>query len=53
MTNKQNINILLFHLSPIKDERVKIENLKMGKMLSKKTYSALWCEPDEGIRKGK
>ena len=36
MTNKQNINILVFHLYPIKDEMVKIENSEMGKFLSQK-----------------
>jgi hypothetical protein len=36
MTNKQNINILVFHLYTIKDEMVKNENSEMGKFLSQK-----------------
>ena len=36
MTNKQNIKILVFHLSPIKDEMVKIENWEMESFLPQK-----------------
>jgi methylglyoxal synthase len=44
MTNEQNINNLVFHLSPIKDEMVKIENLKMTKILSQKgSFCPLVC----------
>ena len=32
---------------------VKIERLEMGDFYHKKPHSALWPEPDEGIRKGK
>jgi hypothetical protein len=32
---------------------VKIESLEMGDFYHKKPHSALWPEPDEGIRKGK
>ncbi len=40
MTNKQNIKILVFYLSSIKDEMVKSEHLEMGQFLSQK--GLLW-----------